>query len=90
MPSINLRLTDEQHADLLEAARRENRSLQREIIYRCFGRFNLGALSEREHGEPDPGERAPRSAPEPLADPDASRSESDRHFKPDPKPGKQK
>jgi hypothetical protein len=37
---VNLRLTDEQHAELIEMAKREDRSLQREIIYRLFGRFN--------------------------------------------------
>ncbi len=36
MPSVNLRLTDEEHAELVEAAKRENRSLQREMIYRMF------------------------------------------------------
>jgi hypothetical protein len=40
MPSVNLRLSDEQHAELIEMAKRENRSLQREIVYRLFGRFN--------------------------------------------------
>ena len=40
MPSVNLRLTDEQHAELIVMAKRENRSLQREIVYRLFGRFN--------------------------------------------------
>ena len=40
MPSVNLRLSDEQHAELIEMAKREDRSLQREIIYRLFGRFN--------------------------------------------------
>jgi hypothetical protein len=33
-------LSDEQHAELIEMAKRENRSLQREIVYRLFGRFN--------------------------------------------------
>jgi hypothetical protein len=37
---VNLRLSDEQHAELVNAGQRENRSLQREIIYRLFGRFN--------------------------------------------------
>ena len=38
MPSVNLRLSDEQHAELVAAGKRSNRSLQREMIYRMFGR----------------------------------------------------
>jgi len=36
MPSVNLRLTDEQHRLLSEDAKRNDRSLQREIIHRLF------------------------------------------------------
>jgi hypothetical protein len=61
VPSVNLRLTDEQHADLLEVARRENRSLQREIIYRLFGRFNQERLTpaggREAKPDPKPGKR---------------------------------
>ena len=47
MPSVNLRLSDEQHAELIEMAKREDRSLQREIIYRLFGRFNQEPAADR-------------------------------------------
>jgi hypothetical protein len=36
MPSINLRLTDQQHAELAEWARVGHRSIQKEIIWRLF------------------------------------------------------
>jgi hypothetical protein len=36
MPNINVRLTDEQHAELERAARRSLRSIQKEIIWRLF------------------------------------------------------
>jgi len=96
MPSVNLRLTDEQHAELVEAGKRENRSLQREIVYRLFGRFN-----QAEPPAPDPSLRKQLTAdgtqviqadsqardvqsrtivPPPVQD----------MFKPDPKPERKK
>jgi len=36
MPAVNLRLTDEQHAALVREAATNGRSLQREIVHRCF------------------------------------------------------
>lgn len=36
MPSINLRLTDEQHAEIVAAAEENHRSMQGEIVHRLF------------------------------------------------------
>lgn len=36
MPTISLRMTDEQHAELAEWAHQGHRSIQREIIWRLF------------------------------------------------------
>ena len=36
MPKINLRLTDEQHAELEAWAKDGHRSLQKEIVFRLF------------------------------------------------------
>lgn len=36
MPNINLRLTEEEHAQLFEWAHGSRRSLQREIVFRLF------------------------------------------------------
>ena len=47
MPRMTLRLTDEQHADLVAVSHREQRSVHGEVIYRCFGRFNQTPVSER-------------------------------------------
>ena len=44
MPSINLRLTEEEHAQLKEWAYGAHRSIQREAIFRLFD----GRLSEAE------------------------------------------
>lgn len=46
MPAINLRLTDEQHQLLVDAAHSHRRSLQKEIVERLFG----VALPEGERG----------------------------------------
>ena len=39
MPAVNLRLTDSQHAELVNAAKASRRSLQGEIIFRLFDRM---------------------------------------------------
>jgi len=38
MPNVTLRLSDEQHRQLVEAALQSGRSLQKEIIWRLFGK----------------------------------------------------
>jgi hypothetical protein len=51
MPSVNLRLTGEQHRVLAESAASQQRSLQREIIFRLFGgavTYTEPVLSERD------------------------------------------
>lgn len=59
MPKISLRTTDEQHHDLVTAAKRNHRSLNNEILHRCFPpsilvRDNEGAIAELDHFKPDP------------------------------------
>ena len=44
MPSVNLRLTDEQHARLVEDAAANERSLQREIIHQLFSYIRTPTL----------------------------------------------
>jgi hypothetical protein len=87
MPSVNLRLSDEQHAELVAAGQRENRSLQREIIYRLFGRFNQGptvrpTTSSSTHADAESRDVRARTL-EPVE------SQED-HFKPDFKPERKK
>jgi len=57
MPKFTLRLTDEQHAELVAGAERGHRSLQKEIIHRLFPSWQTGEHpgydSERE-ARPDP------------------------------------
>jgi hypothetical protein len=60
MPSVNLRLTDEQHAELVAEAEREQRSLQRQIIHRLFP----PPLQTEPHPAYD-SERAARPDPKP-------------------------
>lgn len=84
MPSVNLRLTDEQHAELVEAGKRENRSLQREMIYRLFGRFNQAPVPSGGSVSADSQSRdvqARTIVPPPAVDD---------HFRPDPKPERKK
>jgi hypothetical protein len=62
MHKFSLRLTDEQHAELVRAASMSERSVQREIIYRLFGvpldeqLAGLAAMREAadRHFKPDP------------------------------------
>jgi hypothetical protein len=101
MPNITLRLTDEQHAELKQEAADAHRSMQNEIIHRLFVELPaLSILVESSHRD----DRAlVVGASEPLApeiekivrpfDAEAAdeiREDHDRHFKPDPKPGKKK
>lgn len=72
MPSVNLRLSDEQHAELIEMAKREDRSLQREIVYRLFGRFN----QEPDHEEGSIGTSRNLEAAEARYGPAAADAES--------------
>ena len=44
MPSLNVRLSVEQHAVLAAEAAREGRSLQRQIVFRLFGGGAAGEL----------------------------------------------
>lgn len=70
MPTISLRLTDEQHTQLRAWAYGANRSLQREIIYRLFA-----TLTER-------GERVGSLAQQPARggkEADLRREEPDVH-----------
>lgn len=86
MPTISLRLTEEEHAALREWAHGSRRSLQREIVFRLFS-----GLSERDDGsagmtttQPEAVGRISRDAEGPEAQPLVPRSESpDPHFKPD-------
>jgi hypothetical protein len=43
MPSVNFRMTDEQHAALVADAAANDRSIQREIAHRVFRNGGLGA-----------------------------------------------
>ncbi len=53
MPSVNLRLTDEQHRLLSADAERNDRSLQKEIIHRLF-RWPTVAETMDRPARPDP------------------------------------
>lgn len=52
MPSVNVRLSEEQHAELVKAGQRENRSLQREIIFRLFSGSGAGPSGVDQKVEP--------------------------------------
>jgi hypothetical protein len=73
MPTISLRLSDEQRDELETWARGSERSIQREVVYRLFSmehvprRGGAGAMipahtSADDHFKPDP---KPTSAPKP-------------------------
>ena len=87
MPSVNLRLSDEQHRLLSEHAERNSRSLQKEIIHRLF---RWPTVAETMSGS-TPG-MAGDSRPEGRGDGVGSSPalSADDHFKPDPKPVKKK
>jgi hypothetical protein len=67
MPAITLRLTDEQHATLVREAAANSRSVQREIVHRCFrstsealieeGRKPILVAAEADHFKPDFGSK---------------------------------
>lgn len=48
MPSINLRLTEEQHAELKRWACEDSRSVQREIIFRLFSPYVVHLESDEQ------------------------------------------
>ena len=77
MPNVTLRLTDEQHAELAEAAAINERSLQREIVYRLFMRI-VG---------PAPMPATALHAFEPVRRPVES---GKRSYAPDPRPSEKK
>lgn len=59
MPSINLRLTDEQHAQVERWAALNDRSIQKEIVHRLFTQREAGPLridvpEQESHFKPDP------------------------------------
>lgn len=54
MPKLNLRLTEDQHAELTRAAEAADRSLQAEVISRCFQDARWPALAAEGHFKPDP------------------------------------
>ena len=82
MPNLTLRLSDELHAELVAAAGRSGRSLQREIIVRLDGRAGL-VTGEGERVVPTGGQLGAASA-----DLSTSPVTSPRPFRgPDPKGG---
>lgn len=50
MPSMNVRLTEEQHAELVAAAHENMRSLQKEIVARLFDGLTAGGRSSARVG----------------------------------------
>ncbi len=57
MPKISLRLNDEQHHELVKAAKRNHRSLQNEVVHRLFPpttQVVLDVLDPETHFKPDP------------------------------------
>lgn len=98
MHKFTLRLTDEEHLELTEAARWAGRSLQKEITFRLFRGLTAGGRrdgkeEDRLRTDPDPlardheaTVRPPRSA----AAPSPAASSPERSFRPDPKPGGKK
>jgi hypothetical protein len=74
MPTVNFRMTDEQHATLVSDAERNQRSLQREIAFRVFQRDGI-------IGEPG-GRVTPQMPRDALPNFEPVR----REFRPDPKP----
>jgi len=76
MPSINLRLTEEQHAELERWAHDGHRSLQKEIIFRLFSMHHVstrGGANQTLQADAQPRDTVTRTIV-PAADP---------HFKPD-------
>lgn len=93
MPTISLRLSDEQHEELKRWAREDSRSIQREIIFRLFSPYVVHDRSDDERAklayplrtvdQPLVGDaQQPRSVDQPLVDED--------HFRPDFKSGGKK
>lgn len=69
MPKVTVRLTDQQRDELAEAAARNQRSLQNEIVHRCLGESELHALTSegavtvedrQRHFKPDFGTKLKR------------------------------
>ena len=66
MPSLNVRLSVEQHAVLAAEAAREGRSLQRQIVFRLFGAGAAGGLVAGEENAVEGSGLSPARAADPA------------------------
>lgn len=81
MPTISLRLTEEEHAELKAWAHDGRRSVQKEIIWRLFSNTDAPA----KYAIRDVAGRTITTADAQPRDVRARTLEPDPHFKPDPK-----
>lgn len=88
MPSINLRLTDQQHAELERWAHEGYRSIQKEIIFRLFSNQLETDVPEAIVGAIVPGLEVRRTAPPPPEH--FKPTFPQKSFRPDPKPERKK
>ena len=69
MPKFTLRLTDQQHAELVAGAERGHRSLQKEIIHRLFPPYDtpetVAEKMQQAHAVAEAAERHFRPDPKP-------------------------
>ena len=81
MPTISLRLTEEQHAELKRWAQEDSGSVQREIIFRLFSPYVIHDKTPQERAEIayplTAADAQPRDVPARTID------VPDPHFKPD-------
>lgn len=82
MPTISLRLTDEEHAQLTAWARDGKRSVQKEIIWRLFSKEPKVVIDEPKIRIEGPL-RTPPAAPSITHRPASASVADDPHFKPD-------
>lgn len=88
MPTISLRLTEEEHAALKEWAHDSRRSIQKEAVWRLFANTLETDVPEAIVGAIVPGLEVRRTAPPPPEH--FKPSFPQREFRPDPKPEKKR